>query len=141
MRYFVYMANREDEPGYVKIGYSGNPIRRMGELSGTSSVFPFQHWHAWEFPDEATARSAEKLIHSYLGIHRIVDTKEFFTVFDKYPHLRDDENLGELAPIHIYNQLNADICHLLSSHQVTWKPAYHNDLTSYYFQTHGKVVY
>lgn len=138
-RHFIYMAVREGEPHLVKIGYSSNPMRRMGELSGTGSVFPFHLLHAWEV--EGDAFLAESLIHGALHYVRVNPDREFFDIFSAYPSMVDPDLLDVINGLNICNRLADDIGAFLEKRGINFRRIWYNQLADYYYSTHGKIIY
>lgn len=137
-RHFIYMAVRECEPHLVKIGYSSNPMRRMEELSGTGSVFPFHLLHTWEV--ERDAFLTERLIHDVLDYVRVNPNREFFDIFIAYSTIVDPNLPEVINGFIICNRLADDIDAFLEKKGINCQRISYNELADYYYSTHGKRI-
>lgn len=76
MAQIVYILTNEAMPGFIKIGFTTNPIEeRLRQLDRTGVPLPFEVYYAAEVQD---ARKEEEWLHSIFADRRVRDNREFF---------------------------------------------------------------
>lgn len=76
MSQIIYILTNESMPGFIKIGFTTNPVEeRIRQLDKTGVPLPFEVYYHAEVSD---ARKEEGWLHSIFADRRVRDNREFF---------------------------------------------------------------